>query len=80
MNKILMTILFSFSLYFAVSKLNAQNILVTNYKDLTSAIYNVTPGNTILMANGMYDIEAWGVEIPVPNITIRSQSRRRRLH
>jgi hypothetical protein len=56
-----------------VFPLGATEILVHNYSELLDALEYSTPGDTILMANGTYDIY-WYAQVGVENITIKSQS------
>jgi hypothetical protein len=53
--------------------LGATEILVHNYGELRNALLISAPGDTILMANGAYNIDSY-TQVSVYNITIKSQS------
>ena len=60
-------------LVIVIYPLGATEILVHNYRELLDALNNSTPGDTILMANGTYNIYDWAT-VNVENLTIKSQS------
>ena len=66
-------IILGYLILIGIHPLGATEILVHNYDELLNALNNATPGDTILMANGTYNIYDWAI-VNVENITIKSQS------
>ena len=66
-------IILGYLILIVIYPLGATEILVHNYSELLDALNNSTPGDTILMANGTYNIHYYP-QVNIENITIKSQS------
>ena len=66
-------IILGYLILIVIYPLGATEILVHNYSELLDALNNSTPGDTILMANGIYNMNSYA-QVDIENITIKSQS------
>lgn len=58
----------------------AKEITVTTFEELKQATDNASPHDTILLADGTYNITGtWAITIKVDNVTIRSKSKNREM-
>ena len=69
------SILFHVMFLLLVIHLAAEEIVVSTFSELTAAVNDVNPGDTILMTDGTYNIEdTWSIPVETDKILIKSQS------
>jgi len=53
---------------------SGSTVLVASVGELVSAVGSATPGTTILVADGVYDLDGAYLRIETPNVALRSES------